>query len=73
MCFTIPYKVTRVLDSTAYIEDDRAIPIRDIVVKKGDYVQLTGDVIVGKLSPSQGARVRGMIKELNTSYEYEKS
>lgn len=66
MCFSIPYKVTRVENNTAYLERDKLVKIgSDITVKKGEYLQVVGSVAVGSLTKSQGLKIRKLIKSLN--------
>lgn len=69
MCFSIPYKVLRVSKNTAHLEGDKSVKIgEDFDVKKGEYLQVTGNIAVGKLTKSEGTKIRQLIKRLN-SYE----
>lgn len=67
MCFSIPYKVVKVKNSTAFLDGNRSVKIgSEFKVKKGDYLQIAGDVAVGRLSNSQGLKIRRLIKSLNS-------
>lgn len=69
MCFTIPYKVKTVTGGTALLENNQVVTLgAEISVQSGDYVQIVGDIAVGKLSAREGLRIRKLIKELN-AYE----
>lgn len=66
MCFTIPTKVLRVHKKTALVEGNRTVKLgNDIQVKKGEYIQIVGNVAVGKISPKKGLEIRQLIKSLN--------
>lgn len=69
MCFTIPYKVVRLTHNFAYLEGGKKVSLgKDIHVAVGEYLQVIGDVAVGKLDKSEGLKIRKLIKKLN-SYE----
>ena len=66
MCFSIPYKVLRIENGTAYLEGGKSIKIgNDTTVRKGEYLQVVGTVAVGSLTKSQGQKIRRLIKSLN--------
>ena len=66
MCFAVPYKVLQVQKNTALIENGQKITLgTDIKVKKGDYLQILGNVAVGSISKTAGLKVRKLIKNLN--------
>lgn len=66
MCFSIPYKVIKVRNSTAFLEGSKSVRIgSEFDVKKGEYLQVIGDVAVGKLSQTEGLKIRRLIKSLN--------
>ena len=66
MCFSIPYKVLRIGNGTAYLEGGKSIKLgSDIAVRKGEYLQVAGSVAVGNLTKSQGQKIRRLIKSLN--------
>ena len=66
MCFSVPYKVLRIGNGTAYLEGGKSIKIgSDITVRKGEYLQVAGTVAVGSLTKSQGLKIRRLIKSLN--------
>jgi len=70
MCFSIPYKVTKVTGNRALLEHGKVVTLgNDEKVKAGSYVQMTGNLIAGILSPKEGKQIQKLIKELNTSYE----
>lgn len=67
MCFSIPYKVLKVIGNTAYLEGGARVRIgKDMKVKQGSYVQVTGQIVVDSLSETKGERIRQLIKSLNT-------
>lgn len=67
MCFSIPYKVIKVKDSTAFLEGGKSVKIgSEFKIEEGDYLQIAGDVAVGRLSNSQGLKIRRLIKSLNS-------
>ncbi len=67
MCFSIPLKVVSVNKTTAFLETGNIIKLgSDIKVEKGEYLQVLGNVAVGKLSKAQGLKIRKLIKRLNT-------
>lgn len=69
MCFSIPYKVFKVENNLALLEGGKSVKIgSEMKVNKGDYLQILGKVAVGRLSNSQGLKIRRLIKSLN-SYE----
>lgn len=69
MCFSIPYKVVKIAKNKALLEGNKSVKIgSDLKVTEGDYLQVLGDVAVGRLSKMQGLKIRRLIKSLN-SYE----
>lgn len=67
MCFCVPYKVLSTDKKAALIEDGRKIKIgNELKVEKGDYLQVLGNVAVGRLTKSQGLKIRRLIKSLNS-------
>jgi hydrogenase maturation factor len=70
MCFAVPYQVLDVKEKYAIIEGGKKILLgKQLTVQKGEYVQVVGNVAVGKLTKTQGKKVRSIIKQLNTPYE----
>ncbi len=68
MCFSIPVKVLQVDGYKATIEGGSIARFdKTMNIQKGDYVQLTGDVIVATLTKAQGLNVRRLIKRLNSN------
>lgn len=66
MCFSIPVKVIDIDGCKVAIEGGKVARVdKTIHIHKGDYVQLTGDVVVGTLSKAEGLKVRRLIKRLN--------
>lgn len=66
MCFSIPAKVIQVIGNSAVIEGGKKVTLgKEIKVGKGDYLQISGDIAVGKLSPAEGLKIRQLIKKLN--------
>ena len=69
MCFSVPCKVIKVAKDKALLEGNKSVKIgSDLKVARGDYLQVLGDVAVGRLSKMQGLKIRRLIKSLN-SYE----
>jgi len=70
MCFTVPVKVMKVIGNKAVIEGGRTIALSsDLSVKKGEYLQVVGDVAVNRLSRKEGIKIRLMIKSLSSLNE----
>lgn len=70
MCFSIPFKVAEVKNDIAYLESGSIIKLgSELKVIKGEYLQVIGNVAVGKLSKAQGLKIRKLIKKLN-KYEF---
>lgn len=66
MCFSIPYKVLRTTKDKAILEGGKSVKIgKELRVKNGDYLQIIGDVAVGRLSKARGLKIRQLIKKLN--------
>lgn len=66
MCFSIPYKVIKVEKNNALLEGNKSVKIgSELRVENGDYLQIVGEVAVGRLSKSQGLKIRQLIKKLN--------
>ncbi len=67
MCFSIPYKVVSVSKDKAFLEGGKVIKLgSELNVKKDEYLQILGDVAVGKLGKAEGLKIRKLIKKLNT-------
>lgn len=70
MCFSIPRKVISVQNDTALIDTNEIVTLgAEITVKPGEYLQVLGNVAVGKLSPQEGLKIRRLIKQLNSHHE----
>lgn len=66
MCFSIPLKVLNVKNLQATVEGNKKIMFgKDIRVKKGEYLQVVGNMAVGKLTMKEGLKVRKLIASLN--------
>lgn len=66
MCFSIPYKVLQVRKNTALIEGNKIVNIgKDLQVAPGEYLQIIGNIAVGKLSRREGLKIRRLIKKIN--------
>lgn len=67
MCFSIPLKVTHIQGGQATVEGGRVVRLDDkMQITKGDFVQITGDLIVDKITRENGLKIRRMIKRLNS-------
>lgn len=66
MCFSVPLKVLGVKKRRAKLEGGLEVSFdNNMIVKKGQYVRVLGNVAVDALTVSQGQRVRHLIKSLN--------
>lgn len=66
MCFSVPYQVLKVDNKNALLEGNKSVKIgSDLKVAKGDYLQVMGNVAVGRLTKTQGLKIRRLIKSLN--------
>jgi hydrogenase maturation factor len=68
MCFSIPYKVLGIKNNIATVEGGKKIFIDEsIKVNKGEYLRITGNIAVGKLTEKEGIKIRKIIKRLNNT------
>jgi hydrogenase maturation factor len=66
MCFSIPVKVLKVEKDTALLEGGKVVKIgKDFKISAGEYLQIVGNVAVGKLTKGEGLKIRQFIKKLN--------
>lgn len=66
MCFAVPYKVIKINDDIVVVEGGKVVRIdKEMKVKKGDYLQVVGNVAVGSLNKKEGLNIRKLIKSLN--------
>lgn len=67
MCFSIPYRVLKTNNNIALLEGGKRVNLgKDISVKAGEYLQVIGNIAVGKLGKSEGLKIRKLIKKLST-------
>jgi len=64
MCFSVPLKVTKAGSETALLENGKTIALGNLKVKKGDFLQVAGEIAVGRLSNKQGLKVRQVITNI---------
>lgn len=65
MCFTIPAKVIKIEKNHVIIEGGKKILAeKNLNVKLGEYIQIAGNMAVGKLSAKEGLTIRKLIKSL---------
>ena len=65
MCFAIPYKVEKTEKDIAIVEGGKRVKFgNNFSVKKGDYLQVMGNIAVGKISKVEGMRIRSLIKNI---------
>ncbi|OGG00258.1 hypothetical protein A3D78_02080 [Candidatus Gottesmanbacteria bacterium RIFCSPHIGHO2_02_FULL_39_14] len=65
MCFSIPYRVEKIKNGTAIIEGRKKVKVgREIRVKKGEYLQVMGNLAVAKISKKEGLKIRNLIKTI---------
>ena len=70
MCFAIPYEVLDVINNHAIIEGGQKVALgKDVTVKKGEYIRVLGSIAVGKLSKTEGLKIRKLIKTLNQPFK----
>ncbi len=66
MCFSIPYKILQVKDDVVIVEGGKVVRIgKEMKVKRGDFLQITGDIGIGVLPKNEGLKIRKLIKSLN--------
>ncbi|MBM3283905.1 hypothetical protein FJY90_06720 [Candidatus Gottesmanbacteria bacterium] len=66
MCFAIPYKVLKVKSRSALLEGGQIVKLgQEIKIKKGDYLNIIGNIAVGSFSAQEGLKIRQQIKQLN--------
>lgn len=57
----------KVENGDVFIEGGKRIKAGDeLKVEKGDYLQVLGDIAIGRLSNTQGLKIRKLIKSLNS-------
>lgn len=65
MCFAIPLKVIKIGSGFAVVEGNKKIKLDTMMrLKIGDFVQMSGDLAVGKLSTREGLRIRKIINDI---------
>lgn len=65
MCFAIPYKILKVNKNSVLIEGNKKITIAEnFSLKTGDYVRVTGNVVVDCLTSEEGSSIRKLIKSV---------
>ncbi|OGG08159.1 hypothetical protein A3D05_05480 [Candidatus Gottesmanbacteria bacterium RIFCSPHIGHO2_02_FULL_40_24] len=65
MCFSIPYRVEKIVNKTAILEGGKKAGVdENLKVKKGDYLQIAGNMAVRKISAGEGLKIRRLIKTL---------
>lgn len=70
MCFAIPKKVAKVKGDTAWIENGNAVKIVDnLNIKPGQYLNVLGNIAIGKFSKTEGLKIRRLIRKLNIENE----
>lgn len=64
MCFSIPFKVSKIEKNTAFLEGGKTVRIgKELQVKKGEYLRVIGNIAVGVLTKSEGLKIRQFIKK----------
>lgn len=67
MCFSIPMKVLKVEKDTATVEGGKTVRFdKSLQINSGDFVLLTGNLIIDKLSKENSLKIRRLIKRLNS-------
>lgn len=67
MCFSVPCKIIKINQDEVLIEGGKVVKIgKDLTIKKSDYLQVVGNIAVGKLSKREGLKIRRLIKSLST-------
>lgn len=70
MCFTIPYRVISVAGKSVVVEGNKKVLLgEDITARKGEFVQVLGNIAVSKLSKGKGESVRRLIAQLSKEYD----
>lgn len=65
MCFSIPLKVIDTYKNKVRLEGGQMVQTSvKMRIKKGDYLQVTGDLAVAKISAKEGLKIRKLIKNL---------
>lgn len=67
MCFSVPLKVIKIGQSAAIVEGGKSIKIdKNMILKREDYLLVAGNISVGKMSKTEGIKVRKLIKSLSS-------
>ncbi len=65
MCFAIPLKVIKIGSGFVVVEGNKKIKLdRFLQLKIGDFVQISGNLAVDKLSSREGLRIRKIINNI---------
>lgn len=65
MCFAIPYRIEKIDKNFVIVEGGKKIKIdNNLRVKTGDYLQITGNMAIEKISKEKGFKIRKLIKSL---------
>lgn len=66
MCFSIPYKVLSIKDTTVFLENGKRVYCEpEMELQVGQYVRTQGSLIVSILSEEEGKEVQRLIGSLN--------
>lgn len=66
MCFSIPCKILKIKDDIVIVEGGKVVKIgKELKVKEGDFLQVSGNIGVGVLPKNEGFKIRKLIKSLN--------
>lgn len=67
MCFSIPLQVLQVKGDMCFLEGGKIVRSeRNLQIKRGDFVQIAGNLIVDKITGDNGLKIRRLIKRLNS-------
>ena len=65
MCFAIPYRIEKIDKNCVIVEGGKKIKIdNNLKVKTGDYLQITGNMAIEKISRDKAIKLRKLIKRL---------
>lgn len=66
MCFSIPCKILKIKDDIVIIEGGKVVKMgRELKAKRGDFLQISGNIGVGVIPKNEGIKIRKLIKSLN--------
>lgn len=66
MCFSIPIKINKISGKFATAEGGKKIRLENgLKIRSGDYIRISGNLMVDTIQKNQALKIRRLIKRLN--------